>query len=155
MALRITLEPGRKIIVNGAVIENTGGPATLKVHNKANILRGSDVLATADATTPARRLYHALQNAYLFEANRAEYLGLFYQYLSDYRTAAPSSLEIAEKTARHVAAGDFYAALKTARKFITHEDDRLASAKKTAGTDLATPGASGKKPDATMNGYLK
>jgi flagellar protein FlbT len=125
MALRITLEPGKKIIVNGAVIENTGGSATLKIHNKANILRGTEVLTESDANTPARRLYHALQSAYLFEGNRAEYLSRFEQFVADYVTAAPSASDIAQKTLKAVAAGDYYAALKSARKFIDHENDRL------------------------------
>ena len=125
MALRITLEPGKRIIVNGAVIENTGGSTTFKIHNKANVLRGSEVLTEADATTPARRLYHALQSAYLFEANRAEYLARFEAFVVDYVKAAPSAGDIATKTRKAVAAGDYYGALKSARKFISHEDDRL------------------------------
>ena len=125
MALRITLEPGKKVIINGAVIENTGGSATLKIHNKANILRGTEVLTEAEANTPARRLYHALQSAYLFEANRGEYLARFEQFVTDYVTAAPSASEIAAKTLKSAAAGDYYAALKAARKFLTHEEERL------------------------------
>jgi flagellar protein FlbT len=125
MALRITLEPGKKIIVNGAVIENTGGSTTLKIHNKANILRGTEVLTEADATTPARRLYHALQSAYLFEGNRTEYLARFERFVEDYLTAAPSARDIAEKTLKAVAGGDYYGALKNARKFLTHEDNLL------------------------------
>ena len=56
MALRITLEPGKKIIVNGAVIENTGGSATLKIHNKANILRGTEVLKQLRENPPSPHL---------------------------------------------------------------------------------------------------
>jgi len=126
MALRITLEPGKRIIVNGAVIENTGSSATLKIHNKANILRGSEVLTPADANTPARRLYHALQSAYLFESNRTEYLARFEEFLVDYLAAAPSANEIATKTLKAIAAGDYYGALKSARKIMLHEESRLA-----------------------------
>jgi len=84
------------------------------------------VLTEAEANTPARRLYHALQSAYLFEANRAEYLGRFDQFVADYVTAAPSAREIAAKTLKAVAGGDYYAALKCARKLLAHEDERLA-----------------------------
>ncbi|HZT89956.1 MAG TPA: flagellar biosynthesis repressor FlbT [Stellaceae bacterium] len=127
MALRITLEPGKKIIVNGAVIENTGGSATLKIHNKANILRGNDVMTEKEANTPARRLYHALQSAYLFEGNRGEYLERFRQFVTDYVAAAPSARDIADKTLNLVAAGDYYGALKSARKLLGHEEARLRS----------------------------
>ena len=125
MALRITLESGKKVIVNGAVIENTGGTTTLKIHNTANILRGSEVMTEDEANTPARRLYHALQSAYLFEDNRAEYLARFERFVEDYVTAAPSAGEIAAKTLNSIADGDYYGALKSARKLIAHEDARL------------------------------
>jgi flagellar protein FlbT len=127
MALRITLEPGKKIIINGAVIENTGSATTLKIHNKANVLRGTEVMTEADATTPARRLYHALQSAYLFEGNRKEYLARFERFVVDYVAAAPSALAIADQARKLVAAGDYYGALKAARKLIVHEDERLAA----------------------------
>ncbi|MBV9862954.1 MAG: flagellar biosynthesis repressor FlbT [Alphaproteobacteria bacterium] len=126
MALRITLESGRRIIVNGAVIENTGAPTTLTFHNKVNILRASEVLTEAEATTPARRLYHALQSAYLFEGNRTEYLNRFRRFVDDYLNAAPSAGDIAERTLKAVGKGDYYGALKSARKFLAHEDDRLS-----------------------------
>jgi flagellar protein FlbT len=142
MALRITLEAGKKIIINGAVIENTGASATLKIHNKANILRGTEVLTERDANTPARRLYHALQSAYLFEGNRAEYLGRFEQFVVDYVAAAPSARDIADRTLKAVAAGDYYGALKCARKFLAHEDDRLLSGCGQAPARKSTPVAS-------------
>jgi flagellar protein FlbT len=127
MALRITLEPGKKIIINGAVIENTGAATTLKIHNKANVLRGSEVLTEVDATTPARRLYHSLQSAYLFEGNRKEYLARFDQFVADYVAAAPSAFGIADDARSRLVAGDYYGALKAARKLIVHEDERLAA----------------------------
>jgi flagellar biosynthesis repressor protein FlbT len=127
MALRITFEPGKRIIVNGAVIENTGTTTTLTIHNKANILRGSEVMTEADAGTPARRLYHALQSAYLFEDNRSEYLARFEQFVGDYLAAAPSALELITRIRRQIGAGDYYGALKSARKLIAHEAERLTA----------------------------
>ena len=45
MPLSIPLPAGAKIIINGAVIENSGSAnITLTVHNKANILRDKDVV---------------------------------------------------------------------------------------------------------------
>jgi flagellar protein FlbT len=61
MPLTLRLEPRKKIIINGAVIENMGAATSIVVHNTANILKGKDVLTETDANTPARRVYYAVQ----------------------------------------------------------------------------------------------
>ena len=75
MPLKLTLAKGEKFIVNGAVIRNDGRDASLVFENHAQILRHKDILTAANATTPAARVYLALQCAYLFAERKAALAG--------------------------------------------------------------------------------
>src|SRR5262245_31931302 len=121
MPLTLRLEPRKKIIINGAVIENMGTATSIAVHNNANILKGKDVLTEADANTPARRVYYAVQCAYLFDQGRDEYVGLFNRLADEYLAAAPSAAPIIAEVRGDIADTRYYAALKTCRKLIEHE----------------------------------
>jgi flagellar protein FlbT len=127
MPLTLKLKNGQKVIINGAVIENSGPPATMVVHNNANILRDKDVLTEQEAKTPASLVYYALQCAYLFEDNRVEFLERFEELIRDYVSAAPSATPLAVDILTLAGQGDLYGALRTARKLREHEDERLGA----------------------------
>src|SRR3990167_3367404 len=57
MALKLTLKPGEKIAINGAVIVNGDRRTEFLVENRASILRETDIMRAEEATTPARRVY--------------------------------------------------------------------------------------------------
>ena len=59
----IEIKSGDKLIINGAVIENTGSNTKLLIHNQASILRQKEVMSEEDSITPAARVYFALQCA--------------------------------------------------------------------------------------------
>ncbi len=61
--LVLELRAGERIIVNGAVLQ-VRARTTLVLNNRARFLFGRQVLDESEATTPARRLYLALQAAY-------------------------------------------------------------------------------------------
>lgn len=123
MPLKITLAPEEKIIVNGVVIANSGGPATLAVLNQAQILRGKDILASEDATTPATRVYYVLQCLYLFPERAADYQAAAEGFLADYAAAAPSGAAIVREITTQLAKRQIYPALKAARKLLAHEKE--------------------------------
>ena len=62
MALKLTLKPGEKFVINGAVIANGDRRATLVLHNKASILRERDILKADDVDTPSKRIYFAIMS---------------------------------------------------------------------------------------------
>lgn len=125
MPLRIKLPPNEKIIINGAVIENGGDATTILLHNRVDILRRKEVLSQEDAITPARRIYYALQCAYLFEDSRARSIEAGLGFLKDYEAAAPSAEALAEKIRGHLKAEEFYEALKGTQDLIEHENERF------------------------------
>ena len=73
MALKLTLKPGEKLVINGAVIENGDRRAVLVVKNRASILREKDIMQPAQADTPMRRIYFAVMMLYLDEGSHRQY----------------------------------------------------------------------------------
>lgn len=127
MALVIHMKKEQRIIINGAVLENVSGrTVSIAVKNEAAILRSEDVLTADDAVTPARRIYFALQCAYLFPESKHGHLRDFQQLLASYLQAAPSAGEIGAGIFGAAEAGSFYWALKQARRLIEHESEILA-----------------------------
>ena len=49
MALKITLKPSEKFVINGAVVVNGDRRTSLLIQNKASILREKDVLQPDEA----------------------------------------------------------------------------------------------------------
>jgi flagellar protein FlbT len=132
MPLLIDFKAGEKIIINGAVIENVGPNAKLRVHNESTILRGKEVISSMEDATPARRVYFALQCAYIFPQNRDEYLEMFGRFINDYVTACPSAMAIAGKIVKEVDEGHYYSGLKATQKLLKHESDILSKVEKPA-----------------------
>ena len=121
MPLALDLKHGDKIIVNGAVIENSGHNTQILVHNDAAILRGKEIMIESSASTPASRAYFALQCAYIFPNVRQNYLAAFDELLVDYIKAAPSARSIGHDIVEKLTNGSLYSALKAARKLVAHE----------------------------------
>jgi len=65
MPLKLSLKPGEKFVLNGAVLTNGDKRATLIVQNKACLLREKDIMQPDEATTPARRIYLPIMMMYL------------------------------------------------------------------------------------------
>lgn len=129
MPLKLSLTKGERFVVNGAVIKNDGPDTSLVFENLAHILRQKDIMTNESADTPARRVYLALQCAYMFTDRKSEHLDTFRTMLSDFVAAAPSSAPIANVLAERADGNDLYGALKECRKLIEHETELLDHAK--------------------------
>ena len=64
MTLKLSLKPGEKFVVNGAVLINGDRAASFIVENQVTVLRDRDMLQAVDATTPAKRIYYAILMIY-------------------------------------------------------------------------------------------
>ena len=125
MPLAINLRPNERLIVNGVVLQNSGTAAKLLIHNNASVLRAKDIITEADATTPARRIYFAIQCEYLFPGKDAAYLPLIYQFIQEFETAAPSTIALTREIRTSVDQGALYRALKSAKQLIAREQEIL------------------------------
>ena len=82
MSLRISLRDGEKMIVNGAVLRAVGR-TDLVIENQAALLRGREIMAPDEATTPARRLYCATMMAYIEHGDLAAHQDRIVTLLGD------------------------------------------------------------------------
>lgn len=127
MPLKLSLAKGEKMVVNGAVIRNDGTDANLVFENHANILRHKDILSAEKATTPASRVYLALQCAYMFAENCDTHREDFQQLLADFSAAVPSAMAIVQELLKQVEAGNLYGGLKSCRELVEYEAEVLTN----------------------------
>jgi flagellar biosynthesis repressor protein FlbT len=120
--LRITLRDGEKAVINGAVVRAIGRTRLL-VENRVAILRGSEVMAPEDATTPARKLYYSCMLAYIDAERREQHQDRVLDMLRDIlaQMHQPEAQAACVRFANHLARTDFYRALATVRDLIAIE----------------------------------
>lgn len=73
MALKLSLKPGEKFVLNGAVVQNGDRRGVLILQNRASVLREKDIMQAEDVTTPARRIYFPIMMMYLDESGAAKF----------------------------------------------------------------------------------
>lgn len=129
MSLKLRLKPEEKIIIGRAVIQNGPKATEFIVENSVPILRHKDIMTEREAMSPARRVYFAVQLMYIDPENLVGHHGTFWELSKDILAAAPSTGPYLSKIGELVLAGDYYQALKSARKLIDYEEELLAYVK--------------------------
>ena len=122
--LVLELRSGETMIVNGAPIRfRTKTRLELTAH--ARFLFGKQIMPPGEADSPARRIYFALQTAYIgTEEERRAGLESARDLIVAFQHATTSSLarEILDRAMAAADADDCYQALKYVRRVIRHED---------------------------------
>lgn len=119
MALHVELKPFERFNLNGAEVANGPNRVRLQIESGARMLREKDIMLEQDATTPAKQLYFALQNAYLkdrWSERQAEIAGLL-PALARYKSFGTSDI------IARLSEGDLYRALRAVRQLIQAEED--------------------------------
>ena len=98
---------------------------------KARFMFGKQIMTPEQADTPARRIYFALQTAYVGEQEeRLHGLATAHELIVAFKAATTSALarEILDRAEAAAADDDCYLALKLTRRIINHEDTVLGRA---------------------------
>lgn len=127
MPLKLSLKPGERFVLNGAVVQNGDRRGTLILQNKASVLREKDIMQTEEANSPARRVYFPVMMMYLDEADAGKYYDEFVRRLTEFMSAIrnPEILTECVSVSKHVLGREFYKALMGCRKLIEYEDARM------------------------------
>ena len=128
MALKITLKPHEKMIIDGAVITNGANRCELYIENNVPILRQKDILNEKDADTPAGRIYFAIQLMYVDDRNLELHHKNYWKLVQDFIQAAPSVLPLIDAISDLILKGQYYQALKLARNLIDYEKEAVQHA---------------------------
>jgi len=129
LPLKLSLKPGEKFVLNGAVVQNGDRRGVLVLQNKASVLREKDIMQQEEANTPARRIYFPVMMMYLDEAGAANYHDEFVRRLSEFMgvIANPEILADCVAISKHCMSREYYKALMLCRKLIEYEDERLGN----------------------------
>ena len=127
MPLKLSLKPGEKFVLNGAVVQNGDRRSALLLQNKASVLREKDIMQAEEVTSPSRRIYFPVMMMYLDQAASDRYQDEFVQRLSEFMGAVRNADILADcvNISRHVMTKDYYKALMLCRRLIEYEDERL------------------------------
>ena len=127
MGLKLSLKPGERFVVNGAVLVNADRRASLVIENRASVLRERDIMQPEDADTPAKRLYFVIMLMYLDEGERRSMRATFIQLLTEFMgaVAGKDAIDACLSISAFVANGDYYKALSKCRRLFDYEQERL------------------------------
>jgi flagellar protein FlbT len=127
MPLKLSLKPGERFVVNGAVLQNGDRRTVLLLQNKASILREKDIIQPEEATTPARRIYFPIMLMYLDPAEANRHYDEFVVRLNEFMGVirSPDILKECVSMSREVMAAEYYKALTRCRKLLTYEQELL------------------------------
>ena len=141
MPLKLSLRPGEKFVVNGAVVQNGDRRAALVLQNKASVLREKDIMQQDEADTPAKRIYFPIMLMYLDETSRDEAYTEFARRLNEFMGVVRDPGVLAEciGVSKEVMAGEYYRALMRCRKLMSYEAERLGL---TSNVDQSLPARS-------------
>lgn len=130
MSLKLTLKPGERLILAGAVIKNGPLVAHLQIENQVTLLREKDILTEATATTPCKKIYLVVQLMYIGEGLTTELDQLYWDLVRDVLAAAPSTNDLISQMSAYIVESSFYPALKVAKKLISYEEELIEHATK-------------------------
>jgi flagellar protein FlbT len=123
-SLVLELKAGDMMIINGAPI-CVRNKTRMELNGRARFLYGKQIMAPGTDTTPARRLYYAVQTAYIGDehervAGRMRAAQLCQDFAS--HTTSRLAVEILDSAMRAVDEDRCYDALKLIRRIMAHED---------------------------------
>jgi flagellar protein FlbT len=127
LPLKLSLKPGERFVLNGAVVQNGDRRGVLVLQNKASVLREKDIMQEDEATTPARRIYFPVMMMYLDEVGAERYYDEFVLRLTEFMGVIRNPDILAECVAisKQCMEREYYKALMLCRKIIEYEDERL------------------------------
>ena len=129
MALKVELKPGERIIVGECTITNCEQRTRILIEGSTPILREKDILTSAAADTPAKRIYLAVQLMYTSRDPRAHH-ETYFALVREIMQAAPSTWAFVEVINNQILTGNVYKALKEAKKLIAYERELFEHAQR-------------------------
>ncbi|ADU14746.1 MULTISPECIES: flagellar biosynthesis repressor FlbT [Asticcacaulis] len=127
MPLKLSLKPGEKFVLNGAVVQNGDRRCSLVLQNKASVLREKDIMQASEVTSPSRHIYFPVMMMYLDEAGAEKYYDEFLTRMTEFMSviANPAILAECVVISKAIMGREYYKALMGCRKLIEYEDERL------------------------------
>jgi len=122
--LILELRQGDMMVVNGAAIRFRSR-TRIELTAHARFLFGRQIMGPHEADTPARRVYFALQTAYIGDEQERRHgladAGMLIEAFKEATTSA-SAVALLDGALAYARADECYRALRLARRVVRHED---------------------------------
>ena len=127
MPLKLSLKPGERFVLNGAVVQNGDRRCSLVLQNKASGLREKDIMQEQSVASPARHVYFPVMMMYLDEAGANKYYDEFLRRMTEFMSVISNPVVLAEcvSISKSILVQEYYKALMGCRKLMEYEDERL------------------------------
>ena len=126
MALKLTLKPGERMIIGGAVVANGPNKTELSIENNVTLLREKDIMGEADADTVAKQIYFTIQLMYIDQENLVHHHNTYWNHVQQTVKAAPTTVGLIDQISEKIVSSKYYQALKLARQLIEYEKEILS-----------------------------
>ena len=126
--LILELRQGDMMVVNGAAIRFRNR-TRIELTAHARFLYGRQIMGPHEADTPARRIYFALQTAYIGdEQERKDGMAEAETLIEAFKdaTTSPSAVALLDGALAYARADQCYHALRLAKRVVRHEDAVLS-----------------------------
>ena len=126
--LKLSLKPGEKFVLNGALLINGDRATSFLVENQVTVLRDRDIVLADQADTPAARVYAPVLALYMGQGEKDANYDEFVTQLSAFINGIDNGdvLRLSVAISRDVLQGDYYKALIKCRQFFDFEQQGLA-----------------------------
>ncbi|MEI4472015.1 flagellar biosynthesis repressor FlbT [Frigidibacter sp. MR17.24] len=126
MALKLTLKPNERVVINGCVIRNADRRQVFVIENRADVIRENELIDEPPVTSPAAQAYFMIQCCVL-QSDLRDSLGpeirtLLAKLVPVFR---PEIAQNVFEAASNVSIGNYYAALRAMRPVMRHEETVL------------------------------
>lgn len=128
MPLKIKLRAGESLYLSGALIRNGANNSEIEILNKVPILREKDIMLEADANSPCKQVYFALQTLYLEPESESLIFATLSKLSLEILKAAPSTALLLEAIHDKITEKSFFEALKLAKELIAYEAELVSHA---------------------------
>lgn len=129
MALKLSLKPSEKLVINGAVVANGDRRTSIIVHNKASILREKDIMKEEEVNSPGRHVYFPIMLMYIDDKDFDKYYDEFVLRMTEFLNVieTPGVIELCIQVSKDVMAKNYYKALINCKKILAFEQERLTN----------------------------
>ncbi len=123
MALKITLRPRERMVIDRAVVTNGNSRTEITVENNVVLLREKDILSEKDADTLCRRIYFAIQLMYLDGEREMTHQKSYWKLVELLVRTSPWLTGRIDRINGHILGRQYYRALKLSRTLIDYEQE--------------------------------
>lgn len=126
MALKLTLKPGERMIIGGAVVANGTNKAELYIENNVPLLRAKDIMGENEADTIAKQIYFTIQLMYIDQDNLISHHNTYWKLVQQTIKAAPTTTGLIDQISEKIVSSKYYQALKLGRHLIEYEKEIMS-----------------------------